>query len=327
MTRDSTPTVLLPALGDEPRRTPTVVHKLTLMNKLARWKARHSTKGDPTKLAARREAEIHAYVGKNGHGKTLCMLRDTAETLTGIEWDCDQEDHEHTRQGITHGVRRVLSTVRIYDQDGNPHPLFDPLESLDQLAGFEHGDLLLDEIVGVAHSRDSGSLPAQIYLKLQQLRKVDVVVRWTAPDYARADKTIRETTKAVTLCEGGHPDRSSPGLWKANRYFEFHTYSSADFDEFTAKRSQKLDPLAREYLWAPHHPEVLASYDTRQSVLRLVATDDHGLCMACGGTRRRGECTCSDYLHAKHERQTTAKSFKADAPTSGDTASEVRFES
>lgn len=324
--KQETVTVELPAFfGDTPRHMPVVEHNMNMFNKIARWKARHSHE-DFTKIERRREAEIQAYVGLNGHGKTLCMIRDTLPTLAGIEWDCQQPDHAHTAKGINHGVRHVLSTVRIYDPiTKEPHPLFIPLESLDQLADFEHGDLLLDEIVGVAHSRDSGSLPAQIHLKLQQLRKADVTVRWSAPDYSRADKIIRECTKAVTLCEGGMPDRTRETLWKPNRYFEFHTYAGKDFDEFSAKRAQKLDPLAKEYFWAPRSPWVLDSYDSLESVFQITAVDDHGLCMGCGGLRRRQECSCHDYLHGKALRAEKVKEAKS-APSLGDTAPVVAFQ-
>lgn len=294
---------------------PVVERRVNVWGKLARWRARHSHERFDV-IQRRSEAEIHAFVGLNGHGKTLCMIRDVLPILAGVEWHCDKPDHVHTQQGITSGLRHVLSTVKIYDPiSKEPHPLFIPLESLDQLADFEHGELLLDEIVGVAHSRDAGALPAQIHLKLQQLRKCDVTVRWSAPDYSRADKLIREITKAVTLCEGGMPVRDGAGLWKPNRYFEFHTYAGKDFDEFTAKRAQKLVAIAKEYFWAPRSPWVLESYDTLESVFRISSVDDHGLCMGCGGLRRRQECTCHDYLTNKHTRTDAAKAFKA-----GDTA-------
>jgi hypothetical protein len=99
----------------------------------------------------RRAFEIHAYVGPNGGGKTLCMIRDTLPSLAA--------------------GRPVLSTVPILDPaTGLPHPLWRPLTDWRALLDFSGGDVLLDEVTGVASSRDSMSLPGPVGLMLQQMR-------------------------------------------------------------------------------------------------------------------------------------------------------------
>lgn len=76
-------------------------------------------------ILRRRSAPIMGYVGLNGQGKTLCMVRDTLLSLAL--------------------GRRVLSTVAILDpHTGNPHPLYEPFRSWQQLHEFRGGDVLLD---------------------------------------------------------------------------------------------------------------------------------------------------------------------------------------
>jgi len=273
--------------------------------------------GNAAAVEERRLVPIMAYVGHNGHGKTQAMVLDTLPTLAGIEWDCRIESHAHTKAGIYHGVRRVLSTVKLLDPaTGEPHPLYEPFDSWEKLAGFEHGDLLMDEIVGIAHSRQSSSLPAPMMLLLNQFRKADITVRWTAPDWDRADKLIRETTQGVTLCTGSMGIKQGTALWASNRRFRFETFDAKDFNEFNANARDKLDHATKQWFWAPGHV-VRDHYDTLESVIMLGHASETGICVSCDGTRRRGECTCDDYLDLKERRKQLAKA----GPSRGDSPS------
>jgi hypothetical protein len=214
----------------------------------------------------RRSLPIHAYVGPNGHFKTATMIRDTIPSL---------------RQG-----RPCLSTVAILGPDGNPHPLYIPFTHWDQLRTFEFGDLILDEIVGVASSRDSG-LPPDIQNVLMQLRRRDVNMRWTAPDYARAEKLIREVSQGISVCHGYAPDRKALKVpdaegrirsWAPNRLASVITYDGKDMAAFNSSETSRsrLKPRIREWYWAPK-TGVFEAYDTYAGVTQVSY-----MCPVCG---------------------------------------------
>lgn len=290
--------------------------KLGLGAKFARWWCKF--REDDAHREARRGIEFHAYTGANGSGKTACMVRDTEPELAGIVWECFNEDHVHndpvydpeTGDFIEFGPNaqhtgyvRILSTVKLYNADsGQLHERFERLTDWHQLDGLEHAVILLDEIVSIAHSRDSGSLPHDIQERLMQMRKGDVIVRWTAPHWSRADKLIREVTKAITVCEGGIPLRTPGRMWAQNRRFLYRTFDTRDFDEWTAGKTEKVESLATEHFWGPGST-AFKLYRTGQAVSRLGHADGAGVCILCGGTRRRSECSCDDYQAKKQSRR------------------------
>lgn len=294
--------------GSGLRLDPAGAPKIGLWAKIARFNCRF--RATPNHMHRRREAPIHAYVGKNGSGKTLAAVRDSTPTLAGIPWSCDLADHHHTQAGITSGYRKVLSTVRILDPEtGEDHPLYERFWHWDQFKHAEHCDVIMDEMTGVAHSRESSGLPPEIMLILNQLRKRDTTLRWTAPAWARADKLIRECTNAVTMCYGSYPQRGGDiSLWLPNRRFRYLTYDTSDFDEFTSGKRNKLTPDIQEFFWGPDS-NVFRMYNSQDAVTRLGQTSDAGICVGCGGTRRRQECTCEEYQARK-----PARGKKAAAP-------------
>lgn len=275
--------------------------------RLARMYCRMTS--SPAYVLQRRQVGIHAYVGPNGSGKTACMVRDTEPALDGIRWRCYVEDHKHNDPQYDdrgdfigygpnaqhEGYVRILSTVRLYDPDtGQLHPRYEKFDDWSQLDGLEHAELLMDEITGVAHSREGNALPHDIMNRLQQLRKGEVLIRWSAPAWARAEKLIREVTIAITVCQGGTPERRSASLWKQNRRFVYRTYNTLDFDEWTTGRAERLRPDVTEHFWGPGS-RAFRLYNTLQAVTRIGHANDSGVCVACGGTRRRSECSCDDY--------------------------------
>jgi hypothetical protein len=265
----------------------------------------------------RSRAGVSCYIGLNGSGKTMHMVADVAAELDGVPWHCEQEDHAHTDPqygpdgsylgpgpaAVFDGFVRVLSTVRLLDDlTGQLHPRYEKFDDWRQLEGLEHAVLLLDEITGVAHSRDAGGLPHNIMNMLMQMRKGDVRVMWSAPAWARADKLVREVTGAVTVCFGSHPVRGTGQLWAQNRFFRSKTYAMEDFDEWTSGRQDKLTPLVSDYIWGPTS-RAFRLYNTKQKVTRIGHASDSGVCVECGGTRRRQECSCHDYQGAKQARK------------------------
>lgn len=268
---------------------------------------------DPDKASRiRRSAPIHAYVGSNGSGKSWLIARDTLPTLAGIPWHCTQPDHLHTMEGQTSGVRRVLSTMAFL-ADGLPHPLWVPLRSWPQLVEAEHCDLILDEVAGVASSRETSGLPPAVATTLQELRRRDVMVRWSAPAWPRADRILRETSTMVTLamgmmrvpedtrvrfvgphegCDQGEEHTHDSGReWRRSRLVRSRSYDAQVFDDFTLSLREQLRAVVSSFDWIPG--SVAAdSYDTLGEVLKLGQVTESGRCLDCGGTRRREKCTC-----------------------------------
>ena len=262
--------------------------------------------------AARRAAPIIAYVGPGGSGKSLLMVHDTLPTLAGQVWKCENLDHRHMSAGYvdpitgqigpkTRGLRRVLSTVRLLDADtGEEHRLYERLTDWAQVLYAEHCDLLFDETTGIANARDSAGLPVQVQAILSKLRKVDVVLRLTAPAFARMDKVIREVTQAVVLCKGMMGKRAEGALWRQNRLFWAKTYDARDLEDFTAQKANAVSPQAAASAPRPQTTSLMwgvgsrafASYDTLGAVSRVGEVLDSGRCAHCGGRREVPRCTC-----------------------------------
>lgn len=190
-------------------------------------------------------APIVGIVGGNGGGKTLCAV------------EC------YARPALERG-RRVVATVEI---DGA-----ELLTSHREIPRLTDCVLLLDEITSAFPSRESGSMPAEIVRRLNQLRKVGVTVVWTAPAWERADKVLREVTNQVVVCRGMlprypwrstcPPDCGTPTIvafegrygskpdvrcrahrplrdredWPSNRLFRWRWYSAEMLQEFSLAR-------------------------------------------------------------------------------------------
>lgn len=228
--------------------------------------------------AARRLAPIHAYVGGNGGGKSLAMVHDTLPSL--------------------HAGRRVLSTVELIDpRTGSPWPNYELLTSWSQLLEARHADVLFDEVTGIASARESQGLPVQVANILMQLRRRDVILRWSAPAWARADKIIRETSQAVTVCAGymAAPAQSGTGpdvrLWREKRLFRWRTFDTATFDEWTTTKQGRIRATKSAWFWRPGS-EAMLSYRTLDDVSRVGEVLDSGRCAHCGGRKPIPACKC-----------------------------------
>ena len=284
--------VVVGAQADGPEVAPTSARPGGQPNpdKPLRWK-RGAT-------ASRRAGEIRAYIGLNGHGKSLAMVKDIKPSLD---------------RG-----RSILSTVKILDPyTGNAHPLWVRITDWIQLLEFAGGaDVLFDEILGIASSRASASMPAEVSNFLHQLRRKDMTLSWSAPSWTRADVTIREVTKRVTVCRGyfekiehvaGEDDVRS---WGNNRLFRFTTYDAADFTEWTDSKESKLTGKGNEWMWRPGSWAEKA-YDTFDAVDRIGEVLDSGRCATCGGVRRAQPCRCGNHGKAT-DRHTVGNT--SDAP-------------
>jgi hypothetical protein len=275
----------------------------------------------------RRSMPIHGYVGPNGAGKSLLAALDTLPTLQGVQWSCDNPDHLHTIQGITSGTRRVLSTMAFITPSGRPHPLYVPLTDYSQILSAEHVDLILDEVGGAVASTTGADIPIGVKASLQELRRREVVARWTAPSWSRASKVLREVSQGVTLTMGFMPvphtdgvpfdgpheteklsvdgeslvydrcaiegphDHPSGRLWGARRLMFARTFDATIFEEWTTEKRQKIKPEVRSLFWRPGSAAE-RSYDTHAYVEKLGQVTDSGTCDQCSGYRARKKCTC-----------------------------------
>jgi hypothetical protein len=223
-------------------------------------------------------APIRAFVGLNGGGKTLAAVELCAMPALAAG-------------------RPVVANFRIH------HRLWQPLGSWRHIPELRNCVLIIDEVTAALPSRQSQSLPAELARVLNQLRKVDVEVAWTAPNWARADKMLREVTGSVTVCRGTFPDRwqrddegkkldKVESAWRPNRLFRWTTFAGEDFDEFTFSAQAKLKAVARKRYWRPRHA-AHKMYDTLAAVELLDHLDFTGTCPNCDGARKRHICKCS----------------------------------
>lgn len=229
-------------------------------------------------IAARRSYPIHAYVGPNGGGKSAAMVRDTLDSLKA--------------------GRRVVSTVTLLNPEtGEPWPNYERFTDWDQLLEARDCDVLMDEMVGIASSRESMRLDQRVQNVLVQLRRRNVVLRWSAPNWARADKIVREVTQAVTECRGSFSDKrlvragekDAVQLWAPKRLFVFRTYDTIDFEEWTAGKREKAKPMAREWVYGPGS-EMFRAYNTLDAVSMVSGITPEGRCDICGGRKVVPNC-------------------------------------
>ncbi len=238
-------------------------------------------------------APIRAFVGPNGGGKTLAAVQLAVVPALG--------------EG-----REVVSTCRIN------HPKARLLESWREIDSLRSCLLVLDEITSSLPSRGAMQVPPQLIRTINQLRKVDVEAVWTAPNWARADVALREVTQEVTLCRGMLPDpwERVPGeippwwrpyahrmkmpngetfrrssRWQSNSLFRWVTYPAWSFDEFSLHAVKKVKASERVWYWRPWHSAQFL-YDTIEGVSLMDHVDETGVCVVCGGLRRRAACSC-----------------------------------
>src|SRR3954453_2959218 len=240
--------------------------------------------------ATRRGQPIRAYVGGNGGGKTLAAVYDLLPSLD---------------QG-----RPVLSTAPPYNPEtGELHASYVPLTSWRQLAEAEHADVLLDEVTGVASARSFAALPPQLLHVFVQLRKRDLTVTWTTPNYARADVVLREVTRAVTVCRGRFPKVHPESKWPSNRLFTWNTYDAQEYEQVVLAKADKMKLLQFQWLWRRREFRAAKAYRTLDAVSLMDHTDMTGMCLECGGQRRAPKCECdptrvaSDHDHARPARE------------------------
>lgn len=241
---------------------------------------------------------IRAFVGRNGAGKTAAMTF----LMAVRSWQMDRQVVSNyrlfpERLGYDADLYRPLRSWteiprlgRHVQEDGNPRVTSDG--ELWSLTGNEGCTLLLDEITSVLPARDAVNVPPELQRMLNQFRKPDVWLGWTAPAWERADLMLREVTMDVTVCRPMWPlvtARRDPGsLWPSQRWFRWATYDAFDYEEASARQMwTAIRPLKVRRLWKPpERRRMFNAYDTKQGVELL----DHIQCEECGGKFTRKTC-------------------------------------
>lgn len=256
----------------------------------------------------RNEYDITAYVGKNGTGKTLIMVNDTIDTLRGVLWECSDPTHLHTSLGITTGLRNVLTTVPLVDPlSGEEHLLSRPYLHHNDFLVAEHSDVLLDEITAIFPSRGYGALPPSVAVQLNQLRKPDVKVRWSAPSWNRADVILREVTEQVITTRRFAPSFIPGRLRKTYSGFLIRSFNGDEFKRWVAMNQMiRIKPETYQFYWRSNKrssslqssssPSLEAQNFYNSFAPAYVPSQDHGSgpCLTCGGRRDSVRCSCSD---------------------------------
>lgn len=166
-------------------------------------------------VAARglRPSTITAYVGVNGSGKSLSAIAFALKDLrrTG-------------RPLVTNMMGLAVPHIYIDSVEELPE-VFERLrtdpEWVEYFAAWPRltpgtCNVVLDEAGAMFASRDQGRNKAFEKL-VQQLRKYDARLLWTAPAFARADKILREVTFMVILCQSLRTRRYPGKAWPSTR--------------------------------------------------------------------------------------------------------------
>lgn len=293
----------------------------------------------------RRAFPIHAYVGPNGTGKSWLMVLDTVPSLLARRFvlstvrlldfenprpcpgglECDDPDGHYRLATVSipdpaspNAVLRYR--VKTGEVHAAAHPYYIPFRDYAQLLDAVDCDILMDEVTGVASSREVASMPVQVANFLVQLRRRNLVLRWTAPSWGRADKIIREVSQAVTLMSARMPtphrsvEGEAPRLWTDKRLFIAQTYDPTVMEEFEAHRADSIPREIWAAYWRPNSVTDLA-YDTFDAVTALGWANDAGLCMTCGGKRSHPTCKCDDHRGRRGSVGRKAEPAPTDVPT------------
>lgn len=270
---------------------------------------------------------IAVFAGPNGSGKSLAMVHAALPLLDGVEWHCEVTSHRHHDSYRAHvesgdcsahcdlreanagqrcaygqglvvshstGLRRIYSTVPILDDNGGEHPLYVPLSDYAQLMSIEHADVFFDEVAGVSDAQDSGKMPQQVVNYMHKLRKADVRLRCTTPDYDRCSLPIRQACQIVVDCTASFSVKGTSGrIWRPRKMMRYQAFDARQFQHLTPEKREKLKAKAKAVFWRPGC-EAERRYDTLGAVGMLAHVNDYGVCMACDGTRRRPVCKCHE---------------------------------
>ena len=269
---------------------------------------------------------IRAFVGRNGYGKTLGMVAQMAipswragrPTVANFGLHPEKLGYPEVVLGVDGPVplairlRSYLDIPRLgrhMDEHGEPRRLTDAEAAalgeepgaLWSITGNLPCTLLLDEITSVLPARDAVNVPPELQRMLNQFRKPDVWVGWSAPAWARADLMLREVTMDVVesrpVLEWLTSKTVKGQSWKQHRCFRWTVYDAFEYEEADAGRvSWNAVGSKRSFLLSPRRRKLIQSvYNTLEGVELL----DHIQCGVCGGRIPRKVCRGHDERRPK----------------------------
>jgi len=205
---------------------------------------------------------IAGFTGINGAGKTLLAVTSAIHDMAG------------GRQGY--------STVPISHGGVSSFPV----ESMRQLLELRDCTVLLDDISVIFSSRTTNGLPSEVVAWLHTLRHKKITLRWTAPQWMRADTNIRGVTQALVNVVPLIRGRGKDTPWPAARLV-----LAGVLDTSTGKADGQPEGVMRRRLLIPRSLEGFGAYDTEADTPMLANSGITGVCPDCGGSRERPKHT------------------------------------
>lgn len=199
---------------------------------------------------------ICGFTGINGAGKTTLAVESAISDMAS--------------------GREVYSTVPIVSLWGSSQPIV----SLRQLLELRDVTVLLDDVAVIFSSRSTQSLPPDVVAFLQTMRHKGITLRWTAPEWMRADNLVRGVTQALV--------NVTPQLLKANAdgspWRSPRVIQAGLLDTTTGKVDETPTRVLRRRFYVPSRMQAWGSYDTHAATPLLGMHLQGGRCVDCGGT-------------------------------------------
>lgn len=220
---------------------------------------------------------ICGFTGINGAGKTLLAVQSAIADMS---------------KG-----RTVYSTVQIKSEWGESVPI----RSLSQLLTIEDSTILLDDISAIFSANTTQSLPSEVRTLLHALRHKKLTLRWTAPQWMRADTNIRGVTQALVNVVPLMRYRVRNDPWPGARLV-----MAGVLDTSTGKADGEPTGVLRRRVYRPRKLASFGSYDTHADTPQIGTPAASGVCVDCGGSRTRPR-------HSKERHDLLGMPYYADA--------------
>ena len=220
---------------------------------------------------------IRAYCGPNGTGKSLAAVGDNLKEAKRLGWPLFT--NVKMRPDALAGSK--FAGVVVY-----------PLTDIRQLLEISRGLILWDEILSGLSARETHTLPAEVCLRLNRLRHVQVGFSWTAPTWGRCDVILREVTLELRQYRPMVRVNQVDDVWKRG---VISTWRAYDPSTENAGRMPKDRVGFPHVQWNARSPAFGLYEHTDPDLTRVGGAG--GLCTTCGHKRLRPadvKCNCPD---------------------------------